>query len=78
MICFQNGRSDKCSESKPSNDDELRNGNFRKIAMRLIPDQSHRENVAQRGGDQVGMLADEQLEPIREVFVGSAGVHRES
>jgi hypothetical protein len=41
--------------------DKLGNRNFSQITVRLIADESHRENVAQRRCDQVGILADEQL-----------------
>ena len=42
--------------------DELCNRNFRQIAMSFVSNQPHRENVAQRRGDQMWIFADEQLE----------------
>ena len=40
---------------------EFRNANLCKIAMRLISDQPHRENIAQRCYNQFRMLANQQF-----------------
>ena len=51
--------------------DELGDSNFRQIAVRLVPNQPHRENVAERCGNQVRILADKQLQASCEIFVCS-------
>ena len=50
--------------------DELRNRDFSQIAVRFVPDQPHREDVAQRRRDEMRILADEQFQPSREIFIG--------
>jgi hypothetical protein len=49
--------------------DELGYGNFGKVAVGLVADETHREDVAQGDCDEVRMLADQQLEPTCEVFI---------
>jgi hypothetical protein len=56
--------------------DEFRNRNLRQITMRFVSNQPHRENVAQRRGDQMRILADEQFEPRREIFICGLVIHR--
>jgi len=38
--------------------DELRNRYLRQVYVRFVPNQPHRENVAQRGCNEVRILAD--------------------
>ena len=49
---------------------ELRNRDFRQVTMRLVPNQPHREDVAQRGRDEMRILADEQLQAGGKILVG--------
>jgi hypothetical protein len=56
--------------------DEFRNRYFRQIAMRFIPNQSHREYVVQRRGDQMWILADQQLEARGEILIGGLVIHK--
>jgi hypothetical protein len=44
--------------------------------MRLVSDQPHRENITQRRGDQMRILADEQFEPRREIFICGLVIHQ--
>lgn len=41
--------------------DEFGYGNLSEIAVGLVPDEPHREDVAECGGDQGGMLANQQF-----------------
>ena len=54
---------------------ELGNGNLSKIAVRLVADKSHCKDVAQRGRDQVGVLAHKKLQPLREISVCRCPIH---
>jgi hypothetical protein len=53
--------------------DEFRNRYFRQISMRFVPNQSHREDVAQRSCDEVRVLANQQFEPSRKILICTHG-----
>jgi hypothetical protein len=56
--------------------DEFRNRNFRQIAMRFISNQPHRENVAQRRGNQMRIFTDQQFEACSEILIGGLVIHK--
>jgi hypothetical protein len=56
--------------------DKLCNRDLRQIAMRFISNQPHRENIAQRRGDQMRIFADEQLEVSGEIFICVLVIHK--
>ena len=41
--------------------DELRNPNLRQVPVRFVPNQPHREDVAQRSCNEVRILANQQF-----------------
>jgi hypothetical protein len=49
--------------------DKLCNRDFGEITVCFVPDEAHRENIAQRRSDEVGVFADQELQPRREIFV---------
>ena len=56
--------------------DELGDSDFGQIPMCFVSNQPHREDIAQRQPNQVGMLADQQLESARELFVCGLCIHK--
>jgi hypothetical protein len=56
--------------------DEFRNRNLRQITMRFISNQPHRENIAQRRGNQMRIFADEQLEASSEILICGLMIHK--
>jgi len=57
--------------------DEFRNGDLRQVAVRLVADEPHRENVAQGRSNEVRILADKKLQTTGEVFVCGFVIHEE-
>jgi hypothetical protein len=55
--------------------DEFGDSYFSKVAMSLVADQPHREDIAERRRNQFGMLADKQRESSCEIFVRCCGIH---
>jgi hypothetical protein len=53
--------------------DEFGNPYLCQVSVRFVPNESHCEDVAQRGCDEVGVLADEQFEPSREILICTHG-----
>lgn len=49
--------------------DELSNRYLRQITMSFIPNQPHREDVAQRGCDELRILANQQFQPRCKILI---------
>jgi hypothetical protein len=56
--------------------EELRNCHLRQVAMCLVANQPHREEVAQSRRDPMWILADEPFQPRCEIMIWSFVIHR--
>jgi hypothetical protein len=58
--------------------DEFSNRYFRQVPMRFVPNEPHCENIAQRGCDEVRVLADQQFQPSCKILISThASMKRE-
>jgi hypothetical protein len=42
--------------------------------VRFVPDEAHREDIAQRGCDEMRIFANQQFQPLREILIGTHGL----
>lgn len=54
---------------------ELGNRYLGKVAMCFVANQSHREDAAESGSDEMRILANQQFQPISEILVWVDSVH---